>query len=63
MNKDSWIEARENLLMERVNSLEAKLNRCLEQWEIDAIEDSLTENDIVNEYSAMVDYTFELLRG
>ena len=62
MSKEQWIEAREQVIMEKINQFELEKGYYPSDSDIEEMENSITESDIVDNYSAMVDYTVEMLK-
>lgn len=60
MNKELWCEIRENIIEKRLGRLEEKQGRPATKEQEESVENSVTEDDITDSYSGMVDYTYEM---
>lgn len=56
MTKESWIEAREHIIEQKIEAFEIKHNHYPNVKEEQEIEDSVTEDEIVTHYANYASY-------
>ena len=62
MSKEAWIEARERVIMERIDEFEKKTGRYATDEDIERIEEELQEQDIIDNISAASDWIYEMTK-
>ena len=62
MSKEQWVEAREQVIEEKINEFELNYGRYPTNKEVEFIENNVSEDDVVDSYSSMVDYAYEMMK-